>query len=242
MSRSQRSLTQGSAAPGPVPEGILRLYSMRFCPFVQRALLVLVAKGIKYEIVTINLQSKPEWYFEKSPHGLVPSIETSDGKIIYDSPIVCDYLDEAYPGKKLTPADPYKKAQEKMILELFSGVSSLLISILYARKRNEDITELKTKAFEKFKKLEEALTKRNTPYFGGESVSMIDYMMWPWFERFIMFDVTEFLEKFPRMNAWHKLMLQDPAVKQTFIQPDVYLGFFKLYSQDRIEAADYGLE
>ncbi|XP_056385160.1 glutathione S-transferase omega-1-like [Hyla sarda] len=242
MTESQKSLTQGSAAPGPVPEGVVRLYSMRFCPFVQRALLVLLAKGIKHEIVNINLKSKPDWFFEKSPHGLVPSIETSDGKIIYDSPIVCDYLDETYPGKKLTPADPYEKAQERMILEQFSRVTSALTSILFAKKKNEDITELKTKAFEKLKTLEEALTKRNTAYFGGESVSMIDYMMWPWFERFCIYDATESLEKFPRMNAWHKLMLQDPAVKQTFIQPDVYLGFFKLYSQDRLEAADYGLE
>lgn len=37
----------GSAAPGPVPEGLIRVYSMRFCPFAQRARLVLNAKGIK---------------------------------------------------------------------------------------------------------------------------------------------------------------------------------------------------
>ena len=37
----------GSAAPGPVPKGSIRLYSMRFCPFAQRARLVLNAKGIK---------------------------------------------------------------------------------------------------------------------------------------------------------------------------------------------------
>lgn len=37
----------GSAPPGPVPEGLIRLYSMRFCPFAQRTRLVLKAKGIR---------------------------------------------------------------------------------------------------------------------------------------------------------------------------------------------------
>lgn len=37
----------GSAPPGPVPEGLIRVYSMRFCPFAKRTLLVLKAKGIK---------------------------------------------------------------------------------------------------------------------------------------------------------------------------------------------------
>lgn len=37
----------GSAPPGPVPEGLIRLYGMRFCPFAKRTLLVLKAKGIR---------------------------------------------------------------------------------------------------------------------------------------------------------------------------------------------------
>ncbi|KAG9461921.1 hypothetical protein GDO78_015395, partial [Eleutherodactylus coqui] len=147
----------GSADPGPVPDGVIRLYGMRFCPYVQRARLVLIFKEIKHEVVNINLKNKPDWLFEKHPLGLVPSLETPDGKIIYDSPIVCDYLDEAYPGNKLTPEDPYEKAQQKMLLEHFN-------------------TEL---------------IKKNTPYFGGKSISMIDYMLWPWFERLHMSDVTE---------------------------------------------------
>lgn len=40
-------LPAGSAPPGPVPEGLIRVYSMRFCPFAERTRLVLKAKGIK---------------------------------------------------------------------------------------------------------------------------------------------------------------------------------------------------
>ncbi|KAM5140809.1 glutathione S-transferase omega-1-like [Mantella aurantiaca] len=241
MTSSERSLAKGSAAPGPVPQGLIRLYSMRFCPFAQRARLVLAAKGIKHEVVNINLQNKPEWFFEKSPMSLVPSIETSDGKIIYDSPIVCEYLDEVSPGTKLIPSDPYAKAEQKMLLETFSAITSAFYKIVFAKKNNEDTTELKSQFFEKFKKLEEALAKKNTPYFGGKSVSFIDYMVWPWFERFSVFGLKDLLDKTPNVKAWHDHMLLDPAIKATFTEPEVLLEFFKLYSQNSLEAVDYGL-
>ncbi|KAG9484771.1 glutathione S-transferase omega-1-like [Eleutherodactylus coqui] len=242
MSGSQRSLAKGSPAPGPVPEGVIRLYSMRFCPFPQRVQLVLLAKGIKHEVVNINLKSKPDWFFEKSPPGLVPSIETSDGKIVYDSSIVCDYLDETFPEKKLIPEDPYEKARQKMILEDVNAVTAVMYKILYAPKDNRDATELKAQFFEQYKKLEEALTKTNTPYFCGESVTLIDYIFWPFFERFIAFDVLDFVEKTPRMKAWGDLMLQDPAVKETLTEPDALVKFYELYCQDSLDAADYGLD
>ncbi|KAM5140810.1 glutathione S-transferase omega-1-like isoform 1-T1 [Mantella aurantiaca] len=240
MSSSERSLAKGSTAPGPVPQGLIRLYSMRFCPYAQRARLFLVSKGIKHEVVNINLKNKPEWFFEKSPMGLVPSIETSDGKIIYESPIVCEYLDEVFPGTKLIPSDPYAKAEQKMLLEAFSAILPIFYKIMFAQKSKE-LTDLKSQFFEKFKKLEEALAKKNTPYFGGESVSFIDYMVWPWYEKFSIFGLKDVLDKTANVKAWEDRMLHDPAVKATFTEPEDFLGFFKLYEQNSWDAADYGL-
>ncbi|XP_018424571.1 PREDICTED: glutathione S-transferase omega-1-like [Nanorana parkeri] len=242
MSGSQKSLSKGSAAPGPVPQGLIRLYSMRFGPFPQRARLVLAAKGIKHEVVNINLKNKPDWFVEKSPLGLVPSIETSDGKIIYESPIVFEYLDEAFPGVKLIPSDPYAKAEQKMLLETFTAITPVFYNIMIAHEKNEDATELKSKFLEILKKLEEALVKKNTPYFGGESVSYIDYMVWPWFEKFSLFGLKTLVDETPNIKAWLDRMLQDPAVKASYIEPEVFLAFCKLYAQNNLEAVDYGLD
>ncbi|CAH2322424.1 glutathione S-transferase omega-1-like [Pelobates cultripes] len=241
MTGSQKSLGKGSPAPGPVPEGNLRLYSMRFCPFAQRARLVLSAKGIKHEVININLKSKPDWFLEKVPSGCVPAVELSNGVVIFESPIVCDFLDEAYPGKKLTPADPIKKAKEKMILEFYNGVTTLLYKIFGAQQEKKDVAELKTELLSKLQKLQQILIKKKTPYFGGESLTMIDYMLYPWFERFVVFGVEDIFSQTPELKKWYNLMLKDPAVKGTFTPPEVLQEFFKLYVQGNINAVDYGL-
>ncbi|XP_058043648.1 glutathione S-transferase omega-1-like isoform X2 [Ahaetulla prasina] len=231
----------GTPAPGPVPEGTIRVYSMRHCPFAQRTILVLKAKGINHEIVNINLRSKPEWFFEKNPLGMVPVLETSKGQLISESSIACEYLDEAYPGKKLYPADPYEKAYQKMILEYFSKLHPICFNYIRAFMNDEDASELKNEFQKKLPKLEKMLKSRKTKFFGGISVSMIDYLIWPWFERIEAFQLLECLDHTPRLKRWIALMKLDPAVQATITDPKIFKGFLELYFNRSLEACDYGL-
>lgn len=239
--QSERSLGKGSTAPGPVPEGVIRLYSMRYCPFAQRTRLVLKAKGIKHEIVNINLKNKPDWFFEKNPGGLVPVLETSKGHLIYESPITCEYLDEVYPEKKLYPTDPYQKARQKMLLEDFSKLPSLGFKCLLGIRNGEDVSALKNEFIAVLLRLEEVLVKGKIKFFGGNSVSMIDYLIWPWFERMEAFQVSDCLDHTPALNRWVEDMKQDPAVQATITDGQIYKGYLELYLKNSHEACDYGL-
>ncbi|XP_009873400.1 PREDICTED: glutathione S-transferase omega-1 isoform X2 [Apaloderma vittatum] len=180
---------------------------MRFCPFAQRTRLVLRAKGISHEVININLKNKPDWFFEKSPFGVVPVLETSKGQLIYESPIICEYLEEAFPGKKLMPSDPYERAFQKMLLEHFSKI----------------------------------LSKRNTVFYGGDSISMFDYMIWPWFERLEPFQLKDSLSHTPKLQRWMEAMKEDPAVKATMTDPQMFKDYLQLYLKNSPEACDYGL-
>ena len=71
---------------------------------------------------------KPEWYLKKNAPGQVPALEWVDPKskqsrFIPESLIVSDYLEEIYPQVPLQPEDPYVKAQQRVLIERFSGVS-----------------------------------------------------------------------------------------------------------------------
>lgn len=71
---------------------------------------------------------KPEWYLQKNAPGQVPALEWVDPKskqarFIPESLIVSDYLEEIYPQVPLQPEDPYVKAQQRILIERFGGVS-----------------------------------------------------------------------------------------------------------------------
>ncbi len=93
--------------------------------FLQSVLLIKsdMFLSFRHDTININLKDKPDWFLERNPLGLVPTLETPAGEVIYESPITCEYLDEVYPGKKLLPSSPLGKAQQKMMLEHFSKVS-----------------------------------------------------------------------------------------------------------------------
>ncbi|KAF4105784.1 glutathione S-transferase omega-1-like [Onychostoma macrolepis] len=240
MAPSPKCQGKACPVPGAVPNGLIRLYSMRFCPFAQRARLVLTAKGVKHEIININLKDKPDWFLEKNPSGTVPALETSSGQVIYESPITCEYLDEAYPVKKLLPSDPFERAQQRMLLDHYSKVIPYFYKISMGKKRGEDVSAAEVEFTEKVSQLNEYLVKKKTKYFGGDSITMIDYLIWPWFERAEMMGVKHCLANTPELRKWIECMFEDPVVKATMFNTEDHKVFFNTY-MDGNPNYDHGL-
>lgn len=173
----------GSAQPDIPDDGKLRLYSMRFCPFAQRAHLVLEAKKIPYHTININLTNKPEWLKEKNPLLKVPALEIPNGGIIVESLIVADYLNEKYPERPLYPSDPLKKAIERMWIERFAAVTSAMYRVFSSWNSPGGAPGALTEICEGLDLYEAELKTRGTPFFFGDQPGMLDYMIWPWCER-----------------------------------------------------------
>lgn len=83
----------------------------------------------RYDVVNVNLTHKPEWLTEKSPLNKVPCIELEGGETLYESLIIADYLDDAYPQNKLYPSNPLAKAKDKLMIERFNTVISTMYQV-----------------------------------------------------------------------------------------------------------------
>lgn len=235
------SLGKGTKCP-PLTPGVMRIYSMRFCPYAQRTRLVLQYKQIPHELVNINLKHKPKWLRERYPAGLVPILE-KDGQVVYESSVCNDYLDEMYPEPKLTPSDPFKKAEDKMLSETFSKVIALYYEVP-ASLANDTFPVTLKKYLREMQRYENALEKRGD-FFGGAKPCMVDFMIWPWFERIGVIsvvapetDITE--DRFPRLAAWMKRMYEIPAVINTYEKPEHHAHFFKTLREGNPEY-DHGV-
>jgi glutathione S-transferase len=60
-------------------------------------------------------------YLRLNPNGVVPTL-VHDGRVILESSVICQYLDEAFPEPALLPADAYGRAQARAWLKYFDDV------------------------------------------------------------------------------------------------------------------------
>jgi glutathione S-transferase len=57
-------------------------------------------------------------YLRLNPNGVVPTL-VHDGRLILESSVICQYLDETFPSPPLLPAHPYPRAQARTWLKYF---------------------------------------------------------------------------------------------------------------------------
>lgn len=86
------------------------LYAHTLCPYAERAWLALLEKQVPFQLVHVDLSSKPAWFRRVNPRGLVPAVQHG-GEVLVESADICRWLDGAFPGPPLVPEDR-QRAQE----------------------------------------------------------------------------------------------------------------------------------
>lgn len=200
---------------------VLTLVSHDLCPYVQRAAITLLEKDVPFDRVTIDLAAKPDWFLVISPHGKVPLLRvTRPGggeKVLFESNVICEYLEETQPGRKLHPADPLDRAEHRAWMEFGSSI----LSDLYRLETTRDpaVFEQKRRSIaDKFGRVEAVLGAG--PWFAGASFSLVDAVFAPIFRYFDLFDRLVDLGTFaavPRVRAWRAALAIRPSVIQAAV-------------------------
>lgn len=225
----------GEAEPSPPKKDVLRVYGMKFCPFVHRLKLVLAEKGIDHETVNIHLQRKPDWFFQKNPRGVVPVIE-KNGDIIYESDITSEYVDAAFEGKRrVLEADPLIRAKGKILMGDLSSAMGGVTQVWYRQKTDDAfIKEALEKVVGAFKALEKYLNANEFNFIGGNVAGMNDFMFWPWLERISLYYMDTIKENSTIM-AYYERMSALESVKANRHPNDLHVQLIESYKRKEIE-------
>ena len=73
-------------------------------PFVRKVRVTLTEKGIECPLVLENVWAADTTIQKLNPLGKVPCLLLDDGSALYDSRVICEYLDSSKPDKPLIPA------------------------------------------------------------------------------------------------------------------------------------------
>ena len=90
------------------------LYVMHHSTCARKALFVvlekdILAQGLTSREITRDALRSPE-YRRLNPDGLVPTFVADDGRVLVESSVIMRYLDDAFAGPGLQPADPLARA------------------------------------------------------------------------------------------------------------------------------------
>ncbi|MBR1165054.1 glutathione S-transferase family protein [Bradyrhizobium elkanii] len=201
----------------------LKLISHKLCPYVQRAVIALREKGVPFERIDIDLANKPDWFLKISPLGKVPVLVVTrdDGKdvALFESNVICEYIEETQAGAKLHPQDPLVRAEHRAWMEFGSAI----LGDLWGLETAIDAAAFESKrqaVAAKFARVEAALGAG--PFFAGQNFSLVDAVFAPIFRYFDLFDQLTDLAVFthtPKLRAWRSALAQRPSVRSA-VSPD----------------------
>jgi glutathione S-transferase len=91
---------------------MLTLYDFGNSVCCQKVRITMRAKGLDWESVEVDLFRAEQYapkYLKLNPKGVVPTL-VHNGKAIFESTLICEYLDDTFPEPRLIPADPWLRA------------------------------------------------------------------------------------------------------------------------------------
>ncbi|KAK2755758.1 hypothetical protein FQN54_005908 [Arachnomyces sp. PD_36] len=224
--------------------------------FFQRVWLALEEKKIPYQYIEVNPYNKPASLLELNPRGLVPTLSCpqSDGspnKPLYESNVVVEYLDEAYPdhGPRLLPTDPYQKARTKIWIDF---VTTRLLPSFYRWLQCENdnseggrLRETRNELQDNLKKFTAEMDPKG-PFFNGEVFGMVDFTFAPWLARFELYEGLkeggmgipapgeggEDEEVWGRWRVWSEAVKGRKSLRETLSEDQYYLPMAKRYADN----------
>lgn len=158
----------------PSRRSTMTLFSDPSSLLSHRVRLVLAEKNVTCDIVDVDPLELPEDVVDLNPYGTVPTLVDRD-LALYDSRIVCEYIDERFPHPPLLPVDPVSRATTRLYMfrvenDWYPLAETILGGGKAATKARKELKEGLMAA---------APVLAAHPYFMSEEYSLVDATLAP---------------------------------------------------------------
>jgi glutathione S-transferase len=108
-------------------------------PFVRKVMIVVHERGLAERVTcvrTVAATAKPHAeLMQDNPLSKIPTLVLDDGTVIYDSPVICEYLDALGEGPRLFPAEPAARLTASRRQALGDGFLEMMVLLRDERMR-----------------------------------------------------------------------------------------------------------
>jgi glutathione S-transferase len=200
------------------------LYAVDYSVYGRMAQLALIEKGVAHRVEVIDIfKGAPPDYLKLHPFGKIPALVHGDFKL-YETAAITRYIDEAFPGPALQPADPEGRARLVQILSIVDHygyrplIWDIMVERLMAPSEGREPDEAKIAAtIPKAQTVLAALSDLATgPYLLGEQLTLADLHLATIIAYFRLApEGQRLLAQAPKIARWWVLMEQRPSLLQT---------------------------
>jgi glutathione S-transferase len=197
----------------------MKLVGSKTSPYVRKCRVILAERALPFEFVEESAWTAETTVPRYNPLNKVPALVMDDGESIYDSRVICEYLD-AISGGGLLPSEPAQRARVRRHEALGDGLADAGITVFLERKREAGRQD-PTWIARQLDKVNAAVGAINSglakgDYFGGGQPNMADIacacaIFWAEF-RMPELGVRQ---KNPRIKAWAERIESRPSFSST---------------------------
>jgi glutathione S-transferase len=184
----------------------MTLFDNAFSPFAYKVRVALYEKGVEFEKRALRTAAEREELRRRNPRDEVPALQDGEA-VIYDSTVICEYLEDRYPSPRLLPVDPVERARCRA-LELVSDTQ--LDACLFVMGLVKPSRDLQSRVPDALSQAGVTLAKHHAnlerelaggDYFVGGELSLADIAIYPHLRSavFLGYPVGE---RCPGLQAW----------------------------------------
>ena len=188
-------------------------------PFVRKVMVVVRELGLAGRITcvrTVAASTKPHAaLMQDNPLSKIPTLVLDDGTVIYDSPVICEYLDSLDGAPKLHPVEPKGRLVALRRQALGDGFLDMLVLLRDERLRAHPSDAHKSSAAARkaavLKSLDQEAEDLAATPFGighiaiGCALSYLDFR----------YADEDWRKGHPRIANWHATFATRPSVRAT---------------------------
>ena len=208
---------------------MLKLHNFDRSPFGWKVRIVLAEKKVPYESIVPENKNEDPAFAKLNPFRLTPVLQLEDGRTLYESTVINEYLEEVYPDPPMLPRDPYERARVRMLEDTTDQHFYLMLRGLtvsqfeYAppyliRKKADQIDhtlleESRMKVHAHLARLDAELKGRT--WFGKDLFSLADATLAPSLTMSLKLHGILPDAKYPNIAAWTERITSRPSYKAT---------------------------
>ena len=197
----------------------MKLLYQSHSPYARKVLVFAHEAGLADRIDVIHHETSPvqrnEDVFALNPLGKVPVLTCDDQSVLFDSSVICEYLDGLHDGRKLVPSQPSLRFRALCNQALAMGLADAAIAVRWESKRRPEALRWPPLLEGHLQKVIAACDYLEAHIADDGHVDIGDIALATTLSWIEFRGIHDFQTKRPRLSAWYQQFCERPSMVAT---------------------------